>query len=78
MTTTRDWPAIAYTLVWPGLGHLHQGRTTRGVLLALWGLASVIGWQLAPSFGIPPELFVAEMLLIAIITFADVARRPTG
>ena len=72
MTTTRDWTAIAYTLLWPGLGHMHQGRTTRGVLLALWGLASVIGLQL----GISPALFVAEMLLIAVIAFTDVARAP--
>jgi hypothetical protein len=76
MTTTRDWPAIAYTLLWPGLGHLHQGRTTRGILLALWGLAAAIGWHLAPALGVSKGLFVAEMLLIAVITFADVARRP--
>ena len=73
-TTTRDWSAVGFTLLWPGLGHLLQGRTTRGLLLTLWATTSVLAWHMVPALGISRGYVVAELLLIAVIACTDAAR----
>jgi hypothetical protein len=72
--TRRDWPAAAWTLVWPGLGHLHQGRNRACLLFSLWTLALAVGVHAAPALGVPQALLWAELVGVGLLALADVLR----
>jgi hypothetical protein len=65
---------IAYTLVWPGLGHFLDGRGRRGALFALWGLGITVAF--IPAFAFPRPLLFLELAAVAGLATADVLRAP--
>jgi len=69
---------VLYTLIWPGLGHLQQGRAMAAALLIFWALAADIGLLFAPALLLPRSLFAAELALIVLIAVIDVVRVRTN
>jgi hypothetical protein len=63
---------VAYTLVWPGLGHLLDRRPMRGAVFAVWTLAVAI--SLMPAFAFPRPLLVLELAVVAALATVDVLR----
>jgi len=68
----------ALSLLWPGLGQLHQGRTGAGLYFILESLTLLIAWFVAPTWGV---LLAGVFAAIAVWAIADaviVAREAAG
>lgn len=65
----------ALSLLWPGLGQLHQGRTGAGVYFVAESLTLVIAWLLAPTWGILLAVVFAAITIWSITDAVVSARR---
>jgi len=65
----------ALSLLWPGLGQLHQGRTGAGLYFVAESVTLVIAWLLAPTWGVLLAVVFAAIAAWAIADAVIVARR---
>jgi TM2 domain-containing membrane protein YozV len=63
------------SLLWPGLGQLHQGRTGAGVYFMAESLTLVIAWFVAPTWGILLAVVFAAITIWSIKDAVAGARR---
>ena len=63
------------SLLWPGLGQLHQGRTGAGVYFMAESLTLVIAWFVAPTWGILLAVIFAAITIWSIRDAVAGARR---
>ncbi len=68
----------ALSLVWPGLGQLHQGRTTAGIYFIAESLTLVAAFVWAPGWRVLAAVTFAAIAIWAIADAATAARRPAG
>ena len=66
--------SIVCSIVWPGMGHLEQGRKLVGYILMAWALVSLWAVMIAPSYGIDRRILIAEFCLLVVIAATDAAR----
>lgn len=65
----------ARSLLWPGLGQLHQGRTGVGLYFMAESVTLVIAWLLTPTWGVLLAVVLAAIAAWAIADAVIVARR---
>lgn len=73
LTMARYRP-ILQSIVWPGMGHLEQGRRRVGYIFMAWTLVSLSALMIAPSYGIDRRILIAEFCLLVAIAATDAAR----
>lgn len=74
MSKQRDLYGALFSLLWPGLGQLAQGRFLHGTLFVLWSGASAIGFLYAldrERLAIP---IAVEFMLVAVWSMVDAYR----
>jgi TM2 domain-containing membrane protein YozV len=63
-----------FSLLWPGLGQLAQGRVLAGTLFASWALVSAIGFMYASAVGRLAIPIAAEFTVVAVWSIMDAYR----
>ncbi len=78
MSKRGDLYGALFSLLWPGLGQLAQGRFLLGTLFASWTGVSAVGFLYASGAGRLAIPIAVEFTLVAVWSVIDAYRHPAA
>lgn len=74
MQKSSNVSAALFSLLWPGIGQLAQGRLVVGAIFVVWSSLGAIGLALAPSIGVSPFVIAGELVVVTLWAIVDAYR----